>query len=229
MSPFAWEALLHWSAVALYIAGTMGFAYALLFAHPEKVRVVQWITAAGLLPHSAGLVLRYFHVGHGPYMVKYEVLSSNAWIVLALFLALGEKQGVDPSTFNVVLQNDILKEYIAQKEFIFPPRPSMRLVTDTIEFAAQRAPRFNPISISGYHMREAGATAAQEVGFTLANALEYVGRALGAGIALLVGHDLEVEAARVAVRDLAALEDDELEQLVEAGAKVRHQYSSRAA
>ena len=86
MSPFAWEAVLHWSAVALYIAGTVGFAYVLLFAHPEKVRRVQWITAAGLLPHTAGLGLRYIHVGHGPYMLKYEVLSSNAWIAIAMLL-----------------------------------------------------------------------------------------------------------------------------------------------
>ena len=86
MSPFAWEAVLHWSAVALYIAGTVGFAYALLFAHPEKVRWAQWIAAAGLLPHTAGLVLRYLHVGHGPYMLKYEVLSSNAWIAIVMLL-----------------------------------------------------------------------------------------------------------------------------------------------
>ena len=86
MSPFAWEAILHWSAVALYIAGTVGFAYAFFFDHPEKVRTVRWITAAGLLPHSAGLVLRYFHVGHGPYMLKYEVLSSNAWVAIVMLL-----------------------------------------------------------------------------------------------------------------------------------------------
>ena len=86
MSPFAWEAVLHWSAVALYIAGTVSFAYAVLFAHPEKATLARWITAAGLLPHSAGLVLRYFHVGHGPYMLKYEVLSSNAWIAIVMLL-----------------------------------------------------------------------------------------------------------------------------------------------
>ena len=86
MSPFAWEAVLHWSAVAFYIAGTVGFAYALLFAHPEKISVARWITAAGLLPHTAGLVLRYNHVGHGPYMLKYEVLSSNAWIAIVMLL-----------------------------------------------------------------------------------------------------------------------------------------------
>ena len=80
------------------------------------------------------------------------------------------------------LQNDILKEYIAQKEYIFPPRPSMRLVTDTIEFGAQHTPRFNPISISGYHIREAGSTAAQELAFTLRDGIEYVDWALDRGL-----------------------------------------------
>jgi len=86
MSPFAWETTLHWSAVALYIAGTVGFAWALIFAHPEKVRGAVWVTAAGLLPHTAALLLRYLRVGHGPYMLKYEVLSSNAWIAIAMLL-----------------------------------------------------------------------------------------------------------------------------------------------
>ena len=86
MSPFAWETSLHWSAVALYIAGTVGFAWALIFARPEKVRGALWVTAAGLLPHTAALLLRYLRVGHGPYMLKYEVLSSNAWIAIAMLL-----------------------------------------------------------------------------------------------------------------------------------------------
>ena len=80
------------------------------------------------------------------------------------------------------MQNDILKEYIAQKEYIYPPRPSMRLVTDTIEFAAQHTPRFNPISISGYHIREAGSTAVQELAFTLRDGIEYVDWALERGL-----------------------------------------------
>jgi methylmalonyl-CoA mutase cobalamin-binding domain/chain len=80
------------------------------------------------------------------------------------------------------LQNDILKEYIAQKEYIYPPRPSMRLVTDTIEFGALHTPRFNPISISGYHIREAGSTAAQELAFTLRDGMEYVDWALERGL-----------------------------------------------
>jgi len=86
MNPFASEALLHWIAVALYIGGTVGFAYAVIFARPEKVRVALWLTGAGLFVHTAGLVLRYFHVGHGPYMLKYEVLSSNAWIAISMLL-----------------------------------------------------------------------------------------------------------------------------------------------
>ncbi|MEI6210881.1 MAG: cytochrome c biogenesis protein CcsA [bacterium] len=86
MSPFAWETTLHWSAVALYLAGLVGMAYALIFVHPEKRATALWLTAAGLLPHAAALVLRYLQVGHGPYMMKYEVLSSNAWIAVALLL-----------------------------------------------------------------------------------------------------------------------------------------------
>jgi len=91
-----------------------------------------------------------------------------------MYIAAAEKQGVSMEQLGGTIQNDILKEYIAQKEFIFPPEPSMRLVTDTIEFAAQHLPRWNTISISGYHIREAGSTAAQELAFTLADGLEYV-------------------------------------------------------
>ena len=86
MSAFAWEAVWHWLAVAFYIAGTVGFAWALIFARPEKVRGALWVTAAGLLPHTVALALRYVHVGHGPYMMKYEVLSSNAWITIVMLL-----------------------------------------------------------------------------------------------------------------------------------------------
>src|ERR1019366_1750177 len=86
-------------------------------------------------------------------------INSPAAIVWAMYLVVAEKQGADLSRISGTLQNDILKEYIAQKEYIFPPEPSMRLVTDTIEFSARHTPRFNPISISGYHIREAGSTA----------------------------------------------------------------------
>ena len=90
----------------------------------------------------------------------------------------------DGSALSGTLQNDILKEYIAQKEYIYPPRPSMRLVTDTIEFGARHTPRFNPISISGYHIREAGSTAVQELAFTLRDGIEYVDWALERGLAV---------------------------------------------
>jgi len=109
-------------------------------------------------------------------------INSPAPILWAMYLAVGEKQGVDWSRMSGTLQNDILKEYIAQKEYIFPPRPSMRLVTDIIEYSTQRAPRFNPISISGYHIREAGSTAVQELAFTLRDGIEYVDWALERGL-----------------------------------------------
>jgi methylmalonyl-CoA mutase N-terminal domain/subunit len=99
-----------------------------------------------------------------------------------MYLAVAEQQGVNWQRVSGTLQNDILKEYIAQKEYIFPPRPSMRLVTDTVEFGARETPRFNPISISGYHIREAGSTAAQELAFTLRDGIEYVDWALDRGL-----------------------------------------------
>jgi methylmalonyl-CoA mutase N-terminal domain/subunit len=103
-------------------------------------------------------------------------------MVLAMFLAVAEKQGADWKKVGGTLQNDILKEYIAQKEWIYPPRPSMKLITDTIEFCTREAPRFNPISISGYHIREAGSTALQELAFTLRDGIEYVQYAVNAGM-----------------------------------------------
>ena len=109
-------------------------------------------------------------------------INSPAAVVWAMYLVAAEKQGADWSQLSGTLQNDILKEYIAQKEFIFPPRPSMRLVTDTIEFAAKEIPRFNPVSISGYHIREAGSTALQELAFTLRDGIEYVDWAIARGL-----------------------------------------------
>jgi len=111
-------------------------------------------------------------------------INSPAAVLWAMYLAVAEQQGVDWAGLSGTLQNDILKEYIAQKEYIFPPRPSMRLVTDTIEFAARHVPRFNPISISGYHIREAGSTAVQELAFTLRDGIEYVDWALERGMAV---------------------------------------------
>src|SRR5215469_6121228 len=101
-------------------------------------------------------------------------INSPAAPIWAMYLAVAEKQGASLGKVSGTLQNDILKEYIAQKEYIFPPAPSMRLVTDTIEFAAEHTPRFNPVSISGYHIREAGSTAIQELAFTLSDGIEYV-------------------------------------------------------
>jgi methylmalonyl-CoA mutase N-terminal domain/subunit len=111
-------------------------------------------------------------------------INSPAAVIWAMYLAVAEKQGADLSRVGGTLQNDILKEYIAQKEYIFPPRPSMRLVTDTIEYGAKHTPRFNPVSISGYHIREAGSTALQELAFTLRDGLEYVDWALARGLAI---------------------------------------------
>ncbi len=101
-------------------------------------------------------------------------INSPAAIIWAMYIAAAEKQGVRPDQLRGTIQNDILKEFIAQKEFIFPPEPSMRLVVDTMEFGAKHVPQWNTISISGYHIREAGSTAAQELAFTLANGMEYV-------------------------------------------------------
>ncbi len=109
-------------------------------------------------------------------------ITSSAAILWAMYLALAEKQGVPFETLAGTIQNDILKEYMAQKEYIYPPRESMRLVVDTLEFAAERTPRFNPISISGYHIREAGATAAQELAYTLGAGIAYVEWTLRRGL-----------------------------------------------
>ena len=108
-------------------------------------------------------------------------INSPAAVLLAMFVAQAERAGVDRSRLGGTLQNDILKEYQAQKEFVFPPRPSMRLVRDTIAFAATDMPRWHSISISGYHIREAGSTAAEELAFTLANGFAYVELAMQAG------------------------------------------------
>ncbi len=111
-------------------------------------------------------------------------INSPAAIIWAMYIVVAEKQGVPPEQIGGTLQNDILKEYLAQNEYIFPPEPSLRLVVDTIEFAAQRLPRWNPVSISGYHIREAGATAIQELAFTLADGFEYVRRCQARGMAV---------------------------------------------
>jgi methylmalonyl-CoA mutase N-terminal domain/subunit len=111
-------------------------------------------------------------------------INATAPILLAMYVVVGEEQGVARGRLGGTVQNDILKEYVARGTYIYPADPSLRLVTDVFRFVADEGMNFNPISISGYHMREAGATAVQEVAFTLANALEYVRRALAAGIRL---------------------------------------------
>jgi len=109
-------------------------------------------------------------------------INSPAAILLCMYIAVAEKQGVPASKLGGTLQNDILKEFIAQKEFIFPPAPSMRLVVDSIEYCAAEVPKWNTISISGYHIREAGSTAVQELAFTLADGMAYVDACLERGM-----------------------------------------------
>jgi len=111
-------------------------------------------------------------------------INAPAAVVWAMYIAAAENRGVPRHVLDGTLQNDILKEYIAQKEFLFPPGPSMRLVTDTIEFGTREMPRWNTVSISGYHIREAGSTAVQELAFTIADGLAYVDAAIARGLAI---------------------------------------------
>lgn len=109
-------------------------------------------------------------------------INGPAAVIFAMYLAVAEKRGIPPERLDGTLQNDILKEYIAQKEWLFPPEPSLRLITDTIAYCAEHVPKWHPISISGYHIREAGSTAVQELAFTLYDGLTYVDAAVKAGI-----------------------------------------------
>src|SRR6056297_3791109 len=109
-------------------------------------------------------------------------INAPASVLLAMYIAVGDKQGVDREELRGTIQNDVLKEYIARNTFIYPPEPSMRIITDIFEFCAAETPNFNTISISGYHIREAGSTAAQEIAFTLGNGIEYVEAAIEAGL-----------------------------------------------
>lgn len=109
-------------------------------------------------------------------------INAPAAILWAMYIAVAEKQGVSPKVISGTIQNDILKEYIAQKTFVFPPRPSMKLIVDTFEYGAKEVPKWNTISISGYHIREAGSTAIQELAFTLRDGIEYVEWALERGL-----------------------------------------------
>jgi methylmalonyl-CoA mutase N-terminal domain/subunit len=109
-------------------------------------------------------------------------INSPAAVILAMYIALAEKQGVTPGQLNGTIQNDILKEYVARGTYIFPPHPSMRLITDIFAYCAENVPNWNTISISGYHIREAGSTAVQEIAFTLADGIAYVDAAIKAGL-----------------------------------------------
>ncbi|MBI4340537.1 MAG: methylmalonyl-CoA mutase family protein [Chloroflexi bacterium] len=108
-------------------------------------------------------------------------INSTAAVLLAMYIVVARKQGVPPAKLNGTIQNDLLKEYIARGTYIFPPRPSLRLTTDILSYCSQNLPQWNSISVSGYHMREAGATAAQELAFTLANGIAYVQAAIATG------------------------------------------------
>ncbi|WP_377888601.1 methylmalonyl-CoA mutase [Alkalihalobacillus sp. R86527] len=111
-------------------------------------------------------------------------INAPAAVLLAMYIAVAEKQGVSQSEISGTIQNDILKEYIARGTYIFPPKPSMRLITDIFAYCAEQVPRWNTISISGYHIREAGSTASQELAFTIANGIAYVDAAIEAGLAV---------------------------------------------
>jgi methylmalonyl-CoA mutase N-terminal domain/subunit len=111
-------------------------------------------------------------------------INAPATVLLAMYIAVGQKQGVNQADLGGTVQNDILKEYVARGMYIFPPKPSMRLVTDIFEYCSKHMPKWNTISISGYHIREAGATAVQEIAFTLANAIAYVQAAVDRGLDL---------------------------------------------
>jgi methylmalonyl-CoA mutase N-terminal domain/subunit len=132
-------------------------------------------------------------------------INATAPILLALYVALGDEQGVPRDALAGTVQNDVLKEYIARGTYIYPVEPSLRLVSDVIAFASREIPKWNPISISGYHIREAGSTAPQEVGFTIANGLEYVERARALG--------LEVEAFAPRLSFFFAAHNDLLEEV----------------
>jgi len=145
-------------------------------------------------------------------------INATAPILLALYVAAAEAQGVERGRISGTTQNDILKEYIARGTYIFPPRPSMRLVTDVFEFCAAELPKWNTISISGYHMREAGATAAQELAFTIADAIAYVEAAVDRGLDVdgFAGSHQIRRPARLAVYADAAI----LDPILQAGAAV---------
>jgi methylmalonyl-CoA mutase N-terminal domain/subunit len=137
---------------------------------------------AGVAIDSVDDLERLFHQIPLDQVSTSMTINATAAILLAMYVVVGEEQGVSPTQLQGTIQNDVLKEYIARGTYIYPPEPSLRLVADIFRWTSALGMSFNPISISGYHMREAGATAAQEVAFTFANGLEYVRRAVSAGL-----------------------------------------------
>src|SRR6185295_18044147 len=111
-------------------------------------------------------------------------INATATTLLAMYLVVAEERGISRDKLSGTIQNDILKEYIARGTYIYPPEPSLALIAEVFRFCAAEVPNWNPISISGYHIREAGATAVQELAFTFANAIEYVQRAIDAGLSI---------------------------------------------
>ena len=139
---------------------------------------------AGVAIDSVDDLERLFHGIPLDQVSTSMTINATAAILLAMYVTVGDEQGVPLAKLQGTLQNDILKEYIARGTYIYPPAPSLRLVADIFRFTARNKMSFNPISISGYHMREAGATAVQEIAFTFANGLEYVRRASGVGVSV---------------------------------------------
>jgi len=162
-------------SVAFDLPTQMGFDSDHLMAEGEVGRV-------GVAIDTVDDLERLFHEIPLSGVSTSMTINATAAILLAMYVVVGEEQGVAPRQLQGTLQNDILKEYVARGTYIYPPEPSLRLIADVFRYVAAEEMSFNPISVSGYHMREAGATAAQEVGFTFANGLEYVRRAVGAGL-----------------------------------------------
>jgi methylmalonyl-CoA mutase N-terminal domain/subunit len=171
-------------SVAFDLPTQMGYDSDALMASGEVGRV-------GVAIDSLDDMRRLFDGIPLDYVSTSMTINATAPILLALYVALGDEKGVPRDALAGTVQNDVLKEYVARGTYIYPVEPSLRLVSDVIAFASREIPKWNPISISGYHIREAGSTASQEVGFTLANGLEYVARALGGGL------DIEAFAPRL--------------------------------
>ena len=146
-----------------------------------RCRSAKWASAASTVASLADMERLFDGIPLGDITTSMTI-NSPAPMIFAMYLVVAEQQGADWTTLSGTIQNDILKEFIAQKEYIFPPRPSMRLITDIFGFCARDVPKWNTISVSGYHIREAGATALQELAFTLRDGIEYVQWGVDAGL-----------------------------------------------